>query len=127
MLDEWIKVIRSGVVWKTYWKEAKLIADREGISIIRNLTGHGVWNDVHEPPHIYNWPQNSMRKWKFQKNMVMAIEPITAFTSDSYTERPGMGHNLYTSDGDLWAQREYTLLVTDEWVEILAWLNEIPW
>lgn len=122
-LDESIKIIKPWVVGKTFGKRMQSCLMEKDISIIKNLTGHGVGNDVHEYPHIYNRPQNSMKKWRFQEGMVCAIEPITALWSTEYMEKPGNAWNLYTAQGDLGAQWEYTLLVTKNGIEILAGLQ----
>ncbi len=46
--------------------------------------------------------------------MVVALEPITAMGSTSYIEKPKINNwNLYTTQGDLGAQREYTIVITD--------------
>ncbi len=52
--------------------------------------------------------------------MVVALEPITAQTSNRYVEQQGIDRNLYTEQGDLGAQWEYTVLITDNGYEILA-------
>ena len=122
-LDESIKIIKPGVVGKTWGKRMQTLLTDQDVSIIKNLTGHWVGNDVHESPHIYNRPQNSMKKWRFEEGMVCAIEPITALTSDSYIEKVWHSHDLFTCDGDVWAQWEYTIVVTRGGVEILAGLQ----
>jgi len=122
-LDESIKIIKPGVVWKTFAKHMQRHLHDADISIIKNLTGHGVGSSVHEEPHIYNRPQNSMKKWSFVEGMVCAIEPITALSSESYIEKPGNDWNLYTAQGDLGAQWEYTIVVTRGGVEVLAGLQ----
>jgi methionine aminopeptidase len=40
--------------------------------------------------------------------------------SKKYIEHKGNKFNLYTEFGDQWAQREYTVAVTDNGPEILA-------
>ncbi len=124
-LDESIKIIKPWVVWKTFAKHMQNQLHDRWISIIKNLTWHWVWNSVHEEPHIYNRPQSSMKKRSFVEGMVCAIEPITALWSESYIEKPWNERNLYTSQGDLWAQREYTILITKWWIEVLAGLQTI--
>lgn len=94
-------------------------------SIIKNLTGHGVGMHVHEDPHIYNYPHASGYKIKFKPGMVVALEPITAQTSSDYIEDQTNGRNLYTEHGDLGAQREYTVAITDNGYEILAGIQDI--
>ena len=124
-LDQSIQIIKPWVVGKTFAKHMQTHLHDKWISIIKNLTWHGVGNSVHEEPHIYNRPQNSMKKWSFVEGMVCAIEPITALWSQEYIEKPWNSRNLYTSQWDLWAQREYTIVVTRWGIEILAGLQKI--
>lgn len=89
-------------------------------SVIKNLTWHWVWDKVHEKPHIYNWPHPETKKIKFEKNMVLALEPITSILSEDIKTKPWNDWNLYTENEDLWAQWEYTVLVTDNWIQIIS-------
>lgn len=91
-------------------------------NIIKTLTWHGVWQEVHEWPTMYNYPEKSMKKVLLRPWMVIALEPITAIKSDDYIEWSN-GWNLYTKHWDLWAQREYTLAITDNGIEVLAWIQ----
>ncbi len=102
----------------------KYMNDRN-YSVIRSLTGHGVGVDVHEAPHIYNHPHKTMRKHRFQKGMVVALEPITALASVGYIEDMVNNRNLYTDQWDLGAQREYTVVVTDNGPEVLAGIQKL--
>jgi len=52
--------------------------------------------------------------------MVIALEPITAVSSTEFVELPGNHRNLYTKNGDLGAQWEYTILVTRDGYKVLA-------
>jgi methionyl aminopeptidase len=90
-----------------------------GYNVIKTLTGHGVGQEVHEWPAMYNYPEKSMKKVLLRPGMVIALEPITAVKSDNYIEWSN-GWNLYTEQGDLWAQWEYTLAITDNGIEVLA-------
>jgi len=92
--------------------------------VIKNLTGHGVGIDVHEGPYIYNRPNAKVKGMAFETNMVVALEPITAITSNSFIEKPGNAWNLYTEQGDLGAQREYTVVITPDGHEILAGITD---
>jgi len=94
-------------------------------SIIKTLTWHGVWVEVHEAPSIYNRWYKPLKKQTFQKDMVIALEPITAIKSKEFSEWTN-GWNLYTDRGDLGAQWEYTLAVTENGYEILAWHTTNP-
>jgi len=123
-LDEWFKTI---AVWKSMNKFSKKVFEtlkKYNFSIIKNLTWHWVWKSVHEKPNIYNYPNYYMKNLRWQKNMVVALEPITAIYSDEAVEKKNIPWNMYTKFWDLGAQWEYTVIVTDNWPEILAGVIE---
>ena len=88
-------------------------------SIIRSLTGHGVGKKIHDKPNIYNYAETSAKNQFLKAGMILAIEPITAVTSVDYIIGTN-NRNLYTTDGDMWCQREYTVHVTQDWCEVIA-------
>ncbi len=96
-----------------------------GYSVFRYLTGHGVGVEVHEDPSVHNFPHRSHRKVTLRPGMVIACEPITAERSEDYVMKPGNDRNLYTEYGDLSAQREYTVAITENGPEIIAGMTEI--
>ena len=122
-LDEWVKKIAN---WIKIYDFSKTVNDEIKdwwFTVIKKLTWHWVGGNVHEKPYVYNRPHPDTSKTNFQTWMVVALEPITAITSDDFVEWDNWW-NLYTKDWDLWAQREYTVVVTDSWCEILAWITE---
>lgn len=124
-LDDSLKYIAPGLSLYDFGVSVDSILKKQGFSVIKTLTGHGVGVKVHEPPSIYNRWYKPLKKQTFAKGMVIALEPITAMKSKEFIEWTNW-RNLYTSKGDLWAQREYTLAVTSDWYDILAWLQTNP-
>ncbi len=120
-LDECIRFFGAGrAVYDRSYAISHYVTQK-GYSVIKPLTGHGTGKYVHEAPTIYNYPHPESKKTILQKNLVIAVEPITAITSTDYVERPRINNrNLYTSHGDVGCQREYTLLITENGYEILA-------
>lgn len=123
-LDEAIKYIWPGKAIYEYSHHVHQIITHGWFSVLWKLTWHGVGNKVHEAPHIYNTPNPEMKKIFFKPGMVLAFEPITAVNSSDFVHRPGNDWNLYCKGKDLWAQREYTILITETWYEILSWITE---
>ncbi len=124
-LDEAIQYIWPGKSIYEYSHRVHSIITNGWFSILGKLTGHGVGNKVHEKPHVYNTPNPEMKKIIMQPGMVLAFEPITAVTSTDFHYKPGGNdRNLYCKNGDFWAQREYTILITEKWYEILSWVTE---
>lgn len=65
-----------------------------------------------------------MQEIKRTPGRVVALEPITALRSTDFKTKPHNERNLYTTKGDLGAQREYTLAIHEESVEILAGIQD---
>ena len=128
---EWFKLIQTTIRWLDNWYNTEKTIKDEGFSIIKTLTGHGVWRYVHEFPYIYNVANDDLKKLTRKPWMVVALEPITSLYSTKYTNisvnknNPDNWRNLYTKEWDIWAQREYTIAITDSWPQILAWLQNV--
>lgn len=119
-LDAGMQAVQPGKLIAQYGELVSAHIHKHNHSVIKNLTWHGVGNHVHEDPNIYNYAHPSGYKIRFTPGMVIALEPIIAQTSTSYIEDKTNARNLYTKNGDLWAQREYTVAIGDNGPEILA-------
>jgi len=120
-LDECIRFFGPGRAVYDWSYAISHYVTQKWYKIIKPLTWHGTGKNVHEGPTIFNYPHPESKKTILQKNLVIAVEPITAITSSDYIERPSVNsRNLYTQFGDPGVQREYTLLITDNGYEILA-------
>lgn len=94
------------------------VAERNGLGIVRALTGHGVGHHVHEAPAIPNVGHPSDGA-VLRPGMVLAIEPmLTLGTGDVLTEIDGWG--IVTADSSLSAQFEHTIIVTSRGAEIVT-------
>lgn len=95
------------------------IAHANGYSVVTDFCGHGVGNAFHEDPYV----QHVGRKGTgmiLAPGMVFTIEPMINEGVPSLFIDADNNWTSYTDDGKLSAQWEYTLLVTDDGVEILT-------
>lgn len=90
-----------------------------GYFVVEDFTGHGVGQDLHEEPSVFNFRTRKMPNVILQPGMVLAIEPIvnektkeTITLDDKWT--------VITPDKSLSAQYEHTVLVTEDGYEILT-------
>lgn len=92
-----------------------------GYSVVRELTGHGIGQNLHEEPYIPNFGQPKTGP-KIKSGMTFAIEvminmgkPAVKTLEDKWT--------IVTLDGSLSAQIEHTVLITQNGNEILTQKN----
>jgi methionyl aminopeptidase len=93
-------------------------SEKNGFSVVRDLVGHGIGSQLHEPPQIPNFglPHRGIR---LRNGMVLAIEPMVnagswkvVVKSDKWT--------VVTEDGKPSCHFEHTVLVTANGAEILT-------
>lgn len=94
------------------------VAKKNRLTVIENLTGHGVGYEVHEDPYIPNEGQKGHGE-KLEAGMVIAIEPM--FGLGSARIKLGKdGYTYLTEDGSISAQFEHTVAITDRGPMILT-------
>ena len=123
-LDRGVATIKTGGFAYDYSKTVHNTIINEGFRVLKTLSGHGVGNDVHEMPLFLNYPAATMKKIQWTPGMIVALEPITAVESDDVVYHDINDWNLYCRKGDLGAQWEYTVLITENGPEILAGVTE---
>ncbi len=89
-----------------------------GYDVSRTLIGHGVGQDVHEPPDVPGFGQRG-RGLILQSNMTLAIEAIYAEGSAAvYLDKDGWTY--ITNDHSLGGLFEMTVVVKDKKAEVLT-------
>ncbi len=94
--------------------------EREGLSVVRSLVGHGIGRDMHEDPQVPNYGEPGKGPL-LEEGMVLAVEPMV--TAGRHLVRMGDdGWAIYSQDGSLAAHFEFTVAVTSDGPRILT-----PW
>ncbi len=89
-----------------------------GYEIVRDLTGHGIGESLHEDPQVLNY-DNGHKGPKLKMNMTLAIEPM--ITNGGYEIMTlNNGWTVVTADGSLSAHYENTIATTENGPEILT-------
>ena len=91
----------------------------KGFSIVEDYTGHGVGRNLHEEPSVFNFRTNDLPNVTLREGMTIAVEPIINLGS-KYCKTLRDGWTVITKDGNLSAQWEHTVLVTEDGFEILT-------
>ncbi|HEY4523646.1 MAG TPA: type I methionyl aminopeptidase [Candidatus Paceibacterota bacterium] len=92
---------------------------KNGLKVIRGLTGHGIGKKLHEEPVVFNFGSLG-RGLKLQPGLTIAIEPMTSMGSPDIVQLKD--ESYATSDGSLSAQFEHTIAITEDGARILTLL-----
>ena len=93
--------------------------ESQGFSVVRDLVGHGIGQEMHEEPEIPNFKPKCGKGIRLKPGMTLAIEPMVNaggyevwILEDDWT--------VVTQDGSNAAHYENTILITDGDPEILS-------
>lgn len=84
----------------------------KGFSIVRTLVGHGIGQNMHEPPQVPNFG-SSGEGYKLKEGLALAIEPMINVGGSSVSVLKD-AWTIVTDDGSLSAHAEHTILITDD-------------
>ncbi len=95
-------------------------AHEYGYGVVRDLVGHGIGREMHEPPEVPNFTDPRMgRGIRLIEGMTIAVEPmINAGTWQVNTQANGW--TVVTRDGSLSAHYENTIAITDGEARLLT-------
>ncbi|WML39807.1 type I methionyl aminopeptidase [Neobacillus sp. OS1-2] len=86
-------------------------AKKHGLTVIMNLTGHGIGRTIHEAPsYIYNYNETS-DNGLLKEGMVIAFEPFIS-TDEEEVFQPEGDEWTFVTEKSFVAQYEHTLIVT---------------
>jgi len=89
-----------------------------GFAVVRELVGHGIGEELHEPPQVPNYGRPG-RGDRLKPGMVLAIEPmVNAGTHEVVTEADGW--TVRSADGSMSAHFEHTIAIRIDGPEILT-------
>ena len=92
--------------------------ESNGFSVVRDFVGHGIGRQLHEEPEVPNF-ESSRRGPRLIPGMTIAVEPMVNVGSHAVKILKD-GWTVVTSDGQLSAHYENTVLITDGEPEILT-------
>lgn len=93
-------------------------AEKNGYSIVKGFTGHGIGRRMHEDPQIPNYGKPGTKE-KIRLGYVFAVEPMVNMGTDE-TEILADGWTVVTKDSKPSAHCEHTVAVTENGPEILT-------
>ncbi|WP_087974968.1 type I methionyl aminopeptidase [Oceanobacillus rekensis] len=110
--DAGLEQAKPGSKKSALGKAVQNVAKKHGLTVIKNLTGHGVGRSIHEAPdHIFNY----FSRWDdeiLKDGMVIAFEPfISTFEEEVFQSEDGW---TFLTDESFVAQYEHTIILTKE-------------
>lgn len=121
-LESGVNEIHDGVVVGNISSSIQNSLDRYGYGIVRDLVGHGVGHELHEPPNIPNYGHAGNGP-HLKAGMTVAIEPMATLGSHKIYIADD-GWTVLTVDGSLSAHFEHTVLVTPNGAEVLTAISD---
>ena len=113
-----IKAVKPGRHFGDIGSAIQIHAEKNGFSVVRDYTGHGVGVGFHEPPNVLHYGRKGSGE-VIEAGMVFTVEPM--INAGTYRSRLlSNGWTAVTRDGALSAQWEHTVLVTPGGYEILT-------
>jgi methionyl aminopeptidase len=98
-------------------------AESFGFGVVRELVGHGVGIQLHEPPEVPNYGKRGSGP-VLQEGWVLAIEPMINLGTKNIRQMKD-GWTIVTSDMKPSAHFEHTVVVKKEKAEVLSSFKEI--
>jgi methionyl aminopeptidase len=117
-----IGIVREGARLGDIGHAIERVAKAAGFSVVREYCGHGIGRGYHEEPEVAHHGRLGSGLW-LKKGMVFTIEPMLNAGGPD-VENVGDAVEVVTSDGELSAQAQHTVLVTETGAEVLtAWAD----
>eukprot|EP00727_Mastigamoeba_balamuthi_P001985 m51a1_g11784 putative methionine aminopeptidase (400) ;mRNA; f:295926-297299 len=117
-LEQAIRGVSPGAHYRDIGEVISKHAHRQGFSVVRSYTGHGIGNLFHTAPNVPHYSGNKALGI-MHPGHTFTIEPMInegVFASDVWPD----DWTVVTKDGKRSAQFEQTMLVTDKGVDVLT-------
>ena len=119
------KKLKPGIHLAEISKAIQRVADKYGFSLVREYGGHGLGQDMHEDPFIYNYysPINGQGPI-LREGMCLAIEPMVMMGKPDIVILDD-GWTVQSKDGLLTSHYENDVLITSEGAIITSIDNNV--
>ena len=122
VLELAIAEIRPGRHWSEIARLMQRRVEDEGFGVVREFVGHGIGQEMHEPPNVPNYFERSPKYTDFElrPGMTMAIEPMVTAGRRKVVLGDATGWPVVTKDGSWAAHFEHTVAVTANGADVLT-------
>ena len=115
---EGIKTLKEGSYTGDIGSAIQKHVEKQGFSVVRDLVGHGIGENLHEEPQIPNYGEKG-EGIILKEGMCFAIEPMVNMGENEILTKKD-GWTIYTKDMKPSAHFEHTIVVRKEGGEILS-------
>jgi methionyl aminopeptidase len=112
-LDLAIRLMGECSKWSEVAKEMQDHVENAGFSVVREMVGHGIGQELHEPPQVPNYfsESNADGDFELKPGVVLAVEPMVN-AGTRHLEEGDDGWTITTSDRKPSAHFEHTIAIT---------------
>lgn len=117
-LDEALAAVKPGARLGDVSHAVQAFAEKNGMAVVKEFTGHGIGRRLHEEPSIPNFGRAGTGP-VLKPGMTLAIEPMLCLgRADVVVKNDGW--TAVSADGSLAAHFEHTVAVTEDGCDILS-------
>ena len=109
-------------LWSEVAAEMETYVHDAGFTTVENFVGHGIGENMHEPPQVPNYRSKNLRAkddFRLEPGIVIAVEPMVNLGTKRVIAEADHW-TMSTADGKPSAHFEHTLALTEEGVRILT-------
>lgn len=116
-----IREVRPGRRWSQVARLMEHYAASRGYGVVESFVGHGIGQEMHEPPQVPNYVSREFLRNDIQlrEGLVLAIEPMCNLGTKQ-VEVLGDGWTVVTKDRKPSAHFEHTVAITKNGAEVLT-------
>lgn len=108
-----IETMRPGRTVADIGRAVEREAKKYGAGIVKELVGHGVGYEVHEPPQVPNYYVKALEGINLERGMVIAVEPMLTLGTGA-VEFLEDGWTVVSADRTLSAHFEHTIVIGED-------------
>lgn len=121
-----IDAITPGCLISVIGEVIVALAEQRGFSVVREYVGHGLGRRFHQEPSIPHYPTRQSRQERLMPGICFTIEPMINAGKRYTALDKEDGWTVRTRDGQLSAQFEHTILMTEDGPEVLTATDHGP-
>lgn len=113
-----LRHIKAGVCWNNIARIIENTATNKGLGVIKEMTGHGIGEKLHEDPVLRNYTYSDNKHIVLKEGQTICVEPMFSLGTGE-CEIAHDGWTVVTKDRTLASHWEHCIVITKTGCEIL--------